>query len=96
MLIHRTVKDAIVIPQRVTFEDLDKRYVYIVGEDEVAHQREIAVQHELEGIFVVENGPSMTDRIVLEGARQVHDGAKLEYKFRKPEEALANQKNHAE
>ncbi len=96
VLIHRTVKDAIVIPQRVTFEVLDKRYVYVVGEDEVAHRREIAVQHELEDVFVVENGLSMTDRIVLEGPRQVRDGEKLEYKFRKPEEALANQKNHAE
>jgi membrane fusion protein (multidrug efflux system) len=95
-LIHRTLKDAIVIPQRVNFEGLDKRYVYIVGEDEVAHQHEIAVQHELEDIFVVENGLSMTDRIVLEGARQVRDDEKLEYEFRKPEEALANQKSHAE
>jgi membrane fusion protein (multidrug efflux system) len=35
--------------------------------------------------------------MVLEGVRQVHDGQKLEeYEFRKPEEALANQKNHAE
>ncbi len=96
MLIHRTVKDAIVIPQRVTFEVLDKRYVYVVGEDEVAYRREIAVQHELEDVFVVENALSMTDRIVLEGPRQVRDGEKLESKFRTPEEALANQKNHAE
>ncbi len=30
-LIHRMVKNAIVIPQRATFEILDKRYVFIVG-----------------------------------------------------------------
>src|SRR5262249_7434994 len=32
VLIHRTLKDAIVIPQRATFELLDKRYVYVVGD----------------------------------------------------------------
>ena len=47
-------------------------------------------------IFVIEKGLGVTDRIVLEGVRQVRDGEKVEYAFRKPEEALANQKQHAE
>ena len=38
ILIHRTLKNALVIPQRATFELLDKRYVWVVGEDDVAHQ----------------------------------------------------------
>ena len=38
----------------------------------------------------------MNDKIVLEGVRQVHDGEKVEYEFRKPEVALRNQKYHAE
>ena len=41
VLIHRVLKDAVVIPQRATFEILDKRYVYVVDEDNVVHQREI-------------------------------------------------------
>ena len=53
VLIHRTLHNAIVIPQRATFEILDKRYVYVVGKDDVVHQREIAVQHEMEDIFVI-------------------------------------------
>jgi membrane fusion protein (multidrug efflux system) len=97
VLIHRTWKNAVVIPQRATFEILDKRYVYVVGEDEVARQREIVVsRNELEDIFIIEKGLDVNDKFVLEGVRQVHDGAKVEYEFRKPEEALANQKYHAE
>src|SRR5205814_3611527 len=38
VLIHRTLKDAIIIPQRATFEVLDKQYVFVVGEDHLAHQ----------------------------------------------------------
>ena len=96
VLIHRTLKNAIVIPQRATFEILDKRYVYVVGKDDVVHQREIVIQHEKDDIFVIKKGLDVNDKIVLEGVRQVRDGEKVEYEFRKPEEALANQKNHAE
>jgi membrane fusion protein, multidrug efflux system len=96
ILIHRTLNNAIVIPQRATFEILDKRYVWVVGEDDVAHQRLITIDHELEDVFVVKSGLDVKDKIVLEGVREVHDGAKVEYEFRPPEEAMANQKNRAE
>jgi membrane fusion protein (multidrug efflux system) len=97
VLIHRTLNNAVVIPQRATFEVLDKRYVYVVDKDDVVHQREIVIRNELDDIFVIKSGLGVDDRIVLEGVRQVHDGEKVEeYEFRKPDEALANQKNHAE
>jgi membrane fusion protein (multidrug efflux system) len=97
VLIHQTLKNVVVIPQRAVFEILDKRYVYVVGEDDVVHQRLITVDHELEDIFVLKSGLDVKDKIILEGVRQVHDGGKLkEFEFRKPEEALAHQKNPAE
>lgn len=96
VLIHRTLKNAVVIPQRASFEILEKRYVYVVDKDGVVHQREIDIQNELEDIFVIKAGLSVTDRIVLEGVQQVHDGEKVEAEYRKPEDALAHQKNHAE
>ena len=96
ILVNRTLKNAVVIPQRATFELLDKRYVWVVGEDEVAHQRLITIEHELEDIFVINSGLKVSDKIVLEGVRQVEEGAKVEYDFRKPEEAVKNQKFHAE
>jgi membrane fusion protein (multidrug efflux system) len=86
-----------VIPQRATFEILDKVYVYVVDKDDVVHQRWITIQHELEDIFVIKSGLDVNDRIILEGVREVHDGEKSgEIAFRKPEEILANQKKHAE
>jgi membrane fusion protein (multidrug efflux system) len=97
VLIHRAVKNALVIPQRATFETLDKLYVYVVGEDHVVHRREITIQHELDDMFVIKTGLDVNDKIVLEGIRQLKDGDKAEdIVFRKPEEALANQKHHAE
>jgi len=96
VLINRVLKNALVIPQRAAFENLAKRYVYVVGEDDVVHQKEIVVDHELEDIYVIRSGITAKDKIVLEGIRQVRDGEKLEYETVDPAEALKNQKNHAE
>jgi membrane fusion protein (multidrug efflux system) len=96
VLIHRMLKHAIVIPQRATFEILDKQYVYVVGKDGVVHQREIKVQNELQDIFVIKSGLGEDEKFVYEGIRQVHDGDQKEYEFRSPDQVMANQKFHAE
>jgi membrane fusion protein, multidrug efflux system len=94
--IHRTLKNALVIPQRAIFERLDKRYVWVVDDDHVAHQALITIKHELDDIFVINDGIKPGDKIVFEGVRDVENDKKVEYEFRKPEDALKNQKFHAE
>jgi membrane fusion protein, multidrug efflux system len=97
VLIHRTLQNAMVIPQRATFEILDKHYVYVVGKDDVVHPREIKVLHELENIFVIKSGLDVGEKFVLEGVRQVHDNLKLEEcEFCPPDRAVAQQNYHAE
>jgi membrane fusion protein, multidrug efflux system len=82
VLLSRLLKGAIVIPQRATFEVLNKRYVYVVDKEDVAHLREIVIQSELEDLFVIKKGVGVDDKIILEGIRQVHDGEKVEYEDR--------------
>lgn len=96
LLIHETLEDAIVIPQRATFEILDKQFVYVVGEDGVVHQRAITISHEMDDIFVVESGLDVTDRIVLDGVRQVREGDHPDFEFRDPADVLSHSKYHAE
>jgi membrane fusion protein (multidrug efflux system) len=97
ILIHNVLKNACVIPQRSTFESLAKRYVYVVDKDDVAHQREITVQHELDDVYVLAPGILKDDeKIVLEGARQIRDGDKVTYEVRDSEDVLAHLKNTAE
>jgi membrane fusion protein, multidrug efflux system len=96
VLIRRTLKNALVIPQRAVFEILNKRYVYVVDKEDVVHQREIAVQNEMDDVFVIQSGLGVDDRIVLEGVRQVREGDKVEYEFRPPEQVLAQLKHKAE
>lgn len=96
ILIHHVLHDAVVIPQRATFEILDKRYVYVVGEDHIVHQRDVSIGPVLDDIFVIQDGLSEGDKIILEGIRQVRDGESIEFEFKSPEEVLANLKYHAE
>lgn len=96
ILIHRTIHDALVIPQRATFEILAKRYVYVVDQDNVVHQRDITIESEQDDVFVIADGLKEGDKIILEGIRQVRDGDKAEFEFRNPEEVLKNLKFHAE
>lgn len=97
LLINQKLSGALVIPQRATFEILDRQYVFVVDENAVAHQREITVARELEDIYVLKDGLSAGERFVLDGVRQVRDGERLELtETRPPEEALNDLKQHAE
>ncbi|QDT22546.1 efflux RND transporter periplasmic adaptor subunit [Gimesia chilikensis] len=96
ILIHRTLQNLLVIPQRATFEILAKRYAFVVDKDNVVHQRDIEIKGEQDDIFVLKSGLKEGERIILEGIRQVKDGDKIKYDFRDPKEVLSNLKYHAE
>ncbi len=96
VLINRLLKDAVVIPQRATFEILAKRYVFVVDDGGLVHQREIEVKTELDDIFVLQSGVTVGEKIILEGIRQVRDGDHVDFDFRDPVEVLSNLKNKAE
>jgi membrane fusion protein (multidrug efflux system) len=96
VLLHRKLPNAIIIPQRATFEILDKQYCYVIDKEGKVRQREIVVENELEDIYVIRKGLTVDDKIVYEGVRQVRDGEPADFEFRRPEDILANQKNHAE
>ncbi|MFI4848920.1 MAG: efflux RND transporter periplasmic adaptor subunit [Gimesia chilikensis] len=96
ILIHRTLQNLLVIPQRATFEILAKRYAFVVDKDNVVHQRDIEIEGEQDDIFVLKGGLKEGEKIILEGIRQVKDGDKIKYDFRDPQEVLSNLKYHAE
>lgn len=77
--ISRVVKDAIVIPQSATFEAMQKRYVFVVDDHNIAHQREINIENEVDDSFVVKSGLSANDRIILERPQEARDGEKVVY-----------------
>ncbi len=96
VLINRMLANAIVIPQRATFETLDKQYVYVIDQEDIVHQKGITVASEQDDIYLIEEGLTADDKIVLEGIRQVRDGEKITYEMRDPVEVLEHLKYSAE
>lgn len=96
VIISRVKNNAIVVPQQATFEVDQKRYVYVVDKNNVAHQREVIVQNEFDDQFVVKSGLSADDKVVVDGMRQIHEGDKVEYEMSHPEKAVALLERHAE
>lgn len=73
---------AILIPQKATFEILDKKYVYVVDESGVIHSREITVEVELPHLYAVKSGLNRNEKILVEGLRKVKNQQKIEADFR--------------
>lgn len=84
------VHDALLIPQKATFEVLDRKYVFVVDDENVVRSRPIRIAAEVPHVFVVESGLQDKDRILLEGLRKVTDGEEVEPEFQKPEDVLAH------
>lgn len=72
------LEDALLIPQKATYEVLDKRFVFIVDEQNVVRSRPITVSAELPQLFVVSEGLTERDRILVEGLRKVREGDVIE------------------
>jgi membrane fusion protein (multidrug efflux system) len=93
----KTVKNALLVPQKATFESGDSHYIYVVDKDHIAHQRKIVITEELEDVFVISSGVTEKDEIIFEGQRQAHEGYKLQdFVFEEPVEAFKNLKLKAE
>ena len=90
------LKNALIIPQKCTFEVLEKKYVYVVDKNNVIRSREITIASEMPHIFVVRSGLSKDDKILLEGLRQVKENEKIHYKFVQPASVLSNLSLYAE
>lgn len=90
ILMTEKLDDAIIIPQKATFDILDKKFVFVIDEENVVRSRQIEVEAELPHLYVIESGVSEKDKILLEGLRKVNDGVKIEPSFQEPAEAFAN------
>jgi len=96
ILISVPYKNALLIPQKATFEILDKTYVYVIDKDNKLEQRLITIDAELPYIYIVKQGLKEDDRILLEGLRKVHNSQKVEVNFKAPEKVLSGLNLHAE
>jgi membrane fusion protein (multidrug efflux system) len=90
------VENALIIPQKATFEVLDKKYVFVVDANNIVKSREITIGAELEDLFVVKSGLAENEKILLEGLRKVRDDDHITFEYLDPHEVISTLKLHAE
>ncbi|WP_374458879.1 efflux RND transporter periplasmic adaptor subunit [Chryseobacterium taeanense] len=96
ILITSPYPDAVMIPQKATFEELEKKYVYVITKDNKVKAREIKIAAELPHIYVVASGLGKDERILLDGLRLVQENQKITSKYQKPEKVMSNLDLYAE
>lgn len=90
------VKNALIIPQKATYEIQDKMYVFVVDAGNKLKSREITVTGELPDLYVIKSGLTAKDKILLEGVQKAKDDDKISYDYKKPADVIANLKLKAE
>ena len=88
VLVPAKMTDCIVIPQKVTYEIQDKRFVYVVDDKSAVKSTPIEIFTLDDGQnFVVTSGLKVGDKIVVEGISSLKDG--MQIKAVTPEQAAA-------
>lgn len=96
VLVTAVLKDALIIPQKATFEVLDKKYVYVVDKDNKLKSRKIEIKAELPDLYVINSGLDVNDKILLDGLRLVKENDKISGEYKDPKEVISHLKLHAE
>lgn len=96
ILMAKPYKNALLIPQKATFEVLDKTYVYVVNNEGKLEQRLIEIEAELPHLFIIKEGLKEGEKVLLEGLRKVHAGDRVEINLLPPEKVRAELKLYTE
>ena len=82
------LSNALIIPQKSTYELQDKTYVFVVDQNNVVQSRLITIKQKLPNIYVVDTGLLPKDKIIFEGVQSAKEDEKVETKFISAKEAL--------
>lgn len=87
---------ALIIPQKATFEVLEKKYVYVVDEKNIVTSREITIGAEMPDLYIVREGVTENDKIILEGLKKVRDNDEIAFDYQDPKKVITHLELYAE
>lgn len=77
ILMQESLKQAMIIPQKATFEIQDKTFVYVVDNNNVVRSKQVKPRLRMPHLYVIASGVSANDRFIYEGIQHVKDGDKI-------------------
>jgi RND family efflux transporter MFP subunit len=84
------LKNALIIPQKSTFEIQDKYYVFVINSEGVVASKNITVKQSLPHLYAIDNSLSAKDKIIFEGIQNVKDGDKIQTEFMSIKQIISN------
>ncbi|GAB3426684.1 efflux RND transporter periplasmic adaptor subunit [Niabella aquatica] len=90
------LKNALLIPQKATYELQDRIYVFVVDKNNIVKSRNITIDAEMPDVYVVSTGLSAGDKILLEGVQTAKEDQKIQYDYKQPGEVMRSLKLKAE
>ncbi|MFT7351972.1 MAG: membrane fusion protein (multidrug efflux system) [Flavobacterium sp.] len=89
------LKNALVIPQKATYEIQDKIYVFVVDKNNRLKSREITIKGEMPDLYVIDSGINVNDKILLEGVQKANENDKIKFDYKNPKEVISHLKLYA-
>lgn len=77
----RKYKNALIIPQKATFEIQDKMYVYVIDKSNKVKTKPITTNSRMPHFYIIESGLSPDDKIIYEGIQNIKDGMTVDPQF---------------
>lgn len=81
ILMDKIYPNALLIPQKATFEIMDRTYVYVVDSKGRLEQRSIKIEASIPHLFLVTEGIAENDVIMIDGLRKIHSGEQVDINF---------------
>ena len=63
--------DALLVDDKAVLTDQDRKYVYVLGEDNTAQRRDVVLGRVIDGLRVVRSGLAPGDRVLVSGLQKV-------------------------
>jgi RND family efflux transporter MFP subunit len=74
-------KDALIIPQKATFEVQDRMYVYVLDNNNKVKTKAITSNQRMQHFYIVDKGLDENDKIIYEGVQDLRDGMTVKPMF---------------
>lgn len=92
ILLKTELKQAMIIPQKSTFEIQENTYVYTIDNSNVVQMKSIVPKFRIQNLYVIESGVTVNDKVLFEGIQLVKEGDKINSRAVSSREAFSSLK----